>query len=96
MDSATYAAWWPLHLRVARGESLAPDEKVAYEAGLRQLHAAETLDDLKALQEARAAVARAEAERERLAAERDALDAEIAALERALSEPMRQALGVAP
>jgi hypothetical protein len=34
MDEPSYRAWWPLHLRVARGESLEGEERAAYEAGL--------------------------------------------------------------
>ena len=32
MDDSAFQAWWELHVRVARGESLAPAEQVIYEA----------------------------------------------------------------
>lgn len=95
MDQATYQRWWPLHLRVARGEELSAEERPLYEAGLRQVEQ----DDLSAvsataIQEARAAVAVLETEHAALVARRRQLDEEIASLEKALGQQARDPLGV--
>ncbi|MDP6505759.1 MAG: hypothetical protein QF886_19210 [Planctomycetota bacterium] len=94
MDEFTYKRWWPLHLRVARGESLSSEEREMYEAGLEELEQEETLKaDFSELKEARAKVAQLKAEQTDLQARREQLDAEIEALEAALDEPSRQLLG---
>jgi hypothetical protein len=85
MNEASYRAWWSLHLRKARGESLDAEEQAAYESGLTQLHRSETLAaDSASLCQERETIQRLEAEYTRLHEERNRLDAEIAALERVL------------
>jgi hypothetical protein len=49
MDEQTYKAWWPLHLRVAKGENLTDDERAFYETELKQLHDAEQIELAAAL-----------------------------------------------
>lgn len=93
MDEAAYRDWWPLHLRVARGETLTPAEEASYNAGLRQLHQADPpLQDIERLRKARADLPALETEHTDLVERRQRLDAEIAALEAALNERTRAVL----
>jgi hypothetical protein len=95
MDEATYKTWWNLHLRVARGESLNPEETAAYERGLQALDREEMLDgNLTALRLAREAVKQAEAGQTELRARRATLASEIATLEASLSTRTKQLLDV--
>ena len=95
MDETAYRAWWPLHLRSARGEALTPEERATYESGLSALHEEEhTAGDTAALRDRRAQVSRLRADNTELSARRRQLDQEIAALEEALSLGTKQALGV--
>jgi hypothetical protein len=95
MDEPTYQAWWALHLRVARGETLDAEARADYEAGLKQLHQEESLEDGAAsLRQARASVQAVEAEHTRLRARREQLDAEIAALEAMLDAGTREQLAL--
>jgi hypothetical protein len=67
MDKAAYQQWWALHVRSARGESLAKEEAAIYEQGLQELHDEEVLAaDLQPLREARDAVMALDAQCERL------------------------------
>jgi hypothetical protein len=56
MDEQQYQAWWPLHLRVALGETLSAEEQHDYEAGRAELEAEEQAElqhdvtELRALQ----------------------------------------------
>ena len=85
MDSTTYERWWPLHLRVARGESLGAEEQAFYEAGRTELEQEEQLvDSTGELRQAQAQVAALEAERAALASRSQQLDAEIVMLEATL------------
>lgn len=87
--------WWALHVRVARGESLAEEERSVYEAGLRQREQEEPLRaDISSLQAARSSLAALEIEQTRLRKKRAELDAEIATLEASLNERTRRLLGV--
>src|SRR5438067_12555449 len=95
MEEQTYKAWWPLHLRVAKGEELNPEERARYEAGLKQMYGEEKLDGSKAaLRVARQRVVELRAEYARLRSEYEALEAETAAREAQLSEPTWQLLGI--
>jgi len=95
MDEQTYKTWWPLHLRVARGETLSAEEQVRYEDGLQQMYAEETLDgSVEELRAERERVLELQQEYARLRAEYEALEAEIATHESRLSEPTRQLLGI--
>src|SRR5262245_13677326 len=77
MGQATYQRWWPLHLRVVRGEKLSAEEEPIYEAGLRQLDQGEfSPASGAAVQESRTAVAALEAEHAALVARRRQLDEE--------------------
>ena len=87
MDPAAYQTWWGLHLRVACGEALGPEERALYEAGRTELERQEVLADPTAdLREARASVAVLQAEHNVLEARRQHLEAEIARLEAALRQ----------
>src|SRR5262245_28628435 len=94
IDQAAYERWWPLHIRVARGESLSAEDEAYYHAVRRELEREETLGDPSPeLRDARAAVASLEAERAALEGRRQQLQAEIDALEAALRRRTRQLLG---
>lgn len=81
MDQTAYKRWWPLHLRVVRGETLTADESAVYEAGLRQLEQEEAGSiSFDAPCEARAPLASLEAEQACLRQRRQEVEAEIAVL----------------
>ena len=95
MDERAYRAWWPLHLRVAKGEKLTDQELALYAEGKRRLHEEDVLDGSVALlRKTREDVRRLELERQRLQKRRRQLRAKVSALEAALSEKAKQALGV--
>ena len=94
MDHTTYQNWWQLHLRVARGETLAGDESAAYEVGLADLQRDEKLTATVDARELRQSLATLQKEHSAMEQQRQELDAEIAALESRLSENARQYLGV--
>jgi hypothetical protein len=95
MEEQTYREWWPLHLRVARGESLSEPERQAYEAGLHELQGEESAaPTVEALRGARSTVRALEAEHAELQTQQRALDIQIRRIERALSQPTRELLGV--
>ncbi len=88
MDETTYREWWPLHVRVACGESLSEEEQRVYERGLKALHDEEVGSrDADKLRQARMAVRELEQEHAELDARRRQLDDEILALERLISPP---------
>ena len=92
--AATYQQWWQLHLRVARGDSLSPDEQASYHAGRRGLEREERLPETEQARQAREHLAALEAEHADLERRRQQLDAEIGRLEAQLDDPTRQYLGV--
>jgi hypothetical protein len=95
MDQSTYQRWWPLHLRVARGETLAAEDQSFYDAQCKELDKAEILQvDQEAFRAAQASLAALKAETARLQERSRQLDAEIEALQAALSKQKRQLLGV--
>lgn len=95
MDDTEYKHWWTLHVRAARGEELTEGERVAYEAGLRELQDEEVLaSDLSSLREVREAVSELDAKYEELQQRRHELKAEVARLEAGLSEEERKRLGI--
>lgn len=99
MDERSYRAWWPLHLRVAKGETLSADEQTAYEAGLQQLDAEEAEafrpdKEIVDLRELREQVFAADAEHQRLSKQYETMRSEMARLEALLDERTRQALGI--
>ena len=95
MDKTTHQAWWALHRRAARNESLNPEESAVYESGLSQLHQEELFNgDMAMLRQMRAKVAALADETAKLYARRDRLEAEIAALEAALSKQTSPLLSV--
>lgn len=97
MTEEEYRIWWQLHRRVSVGETLSPAEKLAYETGLRTLHAEEHIEgDMKALRQMRNRIQEQEAILVRLQARHDTLIAEIHALESQLDERSRRALGIEP
>jgi hypothetical protein len=95
MDDATYRVWWPLHLRVARGERLNADDEATYSAGLSQLHDGEALpQEAESLRRTHEAIRLLDVKRAELEQRRKQLDAQIEALERMLSRPTRSLLEV--
>jgi hypothetical protein len=82
MTEQEYQAWWQLHVRMARGETLSHEEKARYEAGAKELDAAEKYPStFERLRTMRARIAELKAEEERLLTEQQALDERIAELE---------------
>lgn len=94
MDTSEYAAWWQLHLRFARGETLSAEEQSRYEAVRDELDRDDELPLLASAKHARTDLRRLEAERDELERRRQQLDSRIAALEGRLSSQARQLLGV--
>ena len=94
MDQTTYRQWWQLHLRVARGDSLSPDEQSSYYAGHRELEREERLLETEQARQTREHLAALEAEHADLERRRQQLDAEIRRLESQLEDHTRQYLGV--
>jgi hypothetical protein len=74
VDRTTYQQWWQLHLRVARGDSLSPDEQSSYHAGRRELEREEQLLQTTEASESRRHLAALEAEHADLERQRQKLD----------------------
>jgi len=95
MDEQALQHWQALHRRVVMGEKLSAAERIVYEAGCRELAAAEQLDgNLEQLRELRARIAKAEVEQKRLRKRQVEFDARIAELEARLDQRTRQLLGI--
>ena len=95
MDEQAYRVWWPLHLRVAKGETLSPEQQTLYLEGKRRLHEEETLEgSLALLRQTRAEIKTLEAEREALLERRRQLRERVTLLEASLSDKAKRALGV--
>ncbi|MCW3055250.1 MAG: hypothetical protein JWN14_4420 [Chthonomonadales bacterium] len=99
MDKQDYQDWWPLHLRLAKGETLNSDERTVYEACLRQLDIEEAEsfqrgEDLEHLRDLRGRVLAAETEHQRLSKTYETMRAEMARFEALLDERTRHALGI--
>ncbi len=95
MEPTIYQTWWKLHVRVARGETLNPQEQEAYEEGLKQLDAEENIDhNIDALRKMRESLSELETERVQMQERHAELAAKIAVLEASLSERTRQLLGI--
>lgn len=93
MDQTTFQRWWEIHLQVARGLSLSPEEKTLYEAGRQELEKEEPLREVQKAREVRGQLRALEGESTQLERRRLQLDREIAALEEKLQEQTRQLLG---
>ncbi|MFM9962652.1 MAG: hypothetical protein ACKV2Q_15685 [Planctomycetaceae bacterium] len=89
MTESAYQSWWPLHLRVARGESLTPDEKSFYDATCQDFDSDEQQQPLRTAQLAKAKLQTLEVERTQLEQRRRQLDTQITALENRLSQSTR-------
>ena len=98
MDEQTHQTWWPLHYRVAKGETLKEDEQALYESGLQKLYAEEEAQlapiRVERMRKERERIEELEAERARLQTQYEILRAEIKALEARFSEPTRKLLGI--
>lgn len=85
MDQTTYERWWQLHLQVARGMTLSPTERAAYEAGLVALDSEDETPaantDLALLRQLRAEVEKMEMTHAQLQAKSQRLDRRIWTLE---------------
>lgn len=93
MDESASKRWWQLHVRVARGETLRPEESEFYDTGRRELEQDEALRPIETAREARRRLRALETERVRLENRRQQLDSEIAALESRLPLGARRLLG---
>jgi hypothetical protein len=89
----THRRWWELHVRVARGDRLSPEQQAVYEATRRELEDDETLGPLQDAKQAREELRDLEVQRRRLEQRRQELDAEIAAVENTLAPQARELLG---
>lgn len=94
MDALEYAAWWQLHLRLARGESLSAEEQNRYDVIREELDRDDELQLLADAKHAKCDLRQLETERGELERRRQQLDSRIAALEGRLSGQTRQLLGV--
>ena len=94
MDASEYTAWWQLHLRLARGESLSAEEQNRYDVIRDELDRDDELQLLADAKHAKTDLRQLEAERDELDRRRQQLDSRIAALEGRLSSQTRQLLGV--
>jgi cell division protein FtsB len=94
MDNSAYQNWWQLHLRVAREETLAPEELAAYQQGLSSFEQDESLQAITDARKARQYWIALDTEYLALEQRRGQLEGEIAKLESQLSEHTRQYLGV--
>ena len=95
MDDQEYKAWWPLHLRVAKREVLSAEEQAVYVAGKKCLEEEEVLEgSLVRLRQTREEIRGLESEREHLLERRQQLRERVTVLESALSEKMKQLIGV--
>jgi hypothetical protein len=94
MDESEFQRWWALHLQVARGRALGPEEKSFYDAGRHDVEADEKLQSLDSAKVARQELLALRAERTQSEQRRQQLDAEIAALEGRLDQETRELLGV--
>lgn len=95
MKAADYKAWWNLHVRVSKGESLTGNERTAYDEGLRLLRENDVEpSNLSFLRQTRAEIHRLEEERNRLQERRRELKEHADRLESALTATARQMLGV--
>ena len=93
MDEQTLQQWSALHRRSVLGEPMSEAERVAYEAGCRELDTEEKLDGGRAReQELLARMDAVEARQKRLSEQEAAMEAEIAALKRQLETVTRQQL----
>ncbi len=93
MDLDAFQRWWDLHLKVARGHALSPEESASYDAGRQELDRDEKLQEMQSTRAAREQLQALEAERAKLERRRQQLNCEIAAFERRLDEQARQLLG---
>jgi hypothetical protein len=99
MDDKDYQSWWPLHLKIAKGETLNADELSVYEAGLQLLDTEEAktfrqAEELDHLRDLRRRVLAADSEHQQLSKQYDTMRTEMARLETLLDERTRQALGI--
>ena len=82
MDKEAYEKWWPLHLRVARGEELTEEEQAVYQAGIAELDREESFPgSVEAMRQTQAALRVVEEEYEQLLAEKERLDRKLASIE---------------
>ena len=93
MDQTVFQRWWDMHVRVAKGVSLNPEEQAFYDSGREELQRDEQLQDVPRMREDREKLQALEAEREQLESRRRKLEREIADLEKRLPEHTRELLG---
>ena len=94
MDPAAYRQWWEVHVRVARGEQLSPEERTRYEAGRQELEKDEQYREVQNAREIRDRLTIMEKRRGLLDQHRQKLYVEIASLEKQLPQQTQFVLGV--
>ncbi|MCB0060847.1 MAG: hypothetical protein KDE19_01985 [Caldilineaceae bacterium] len=89
METIEYEAWWQLHVRVAKGETLTNEELRLYNAGLEEQH---TIDNdinaelIERLQQLRGELDALASENSTLHSQQEELDQKIVALESAYQD----------
>lgn len=99
MSNLEYEQWWSLHLRVAKGETLSPQEESDYATGLSQLDgetAATNGETVNYLRTLRTAINRAVSLHTELTARSADLDRKILALEARYQQQTGQTLNWEP
>ncbi len=90
MNEIEYRRWWQLHLRVAKGETLSPQEQIVYQAGIRLLDQEEenllSAGNLALLRRLRSQVQALSQLHTKLASQSEQLNERIAFLEQAYKQ----------
>jgi predicted nuclease with TOPRIM domain len=94
VNQAIYQQWWQIHVRVARGELLSPEEEILYEAGRQELEKDEQQREMNSVRELREKLSAMEREHGQLDERRQQLHREIAALEQQLPQHTQLVLGI--
>ncbi len=97
MDKDMYEQWWKVHLRVASGEKLTPQEEAMYQKGLEildreeeeQLQLASSVDELAMM---KTKIIELQIEHSQLQLKSTRLDAKIVQLEQAYRNTLRAEL----
>jgi hypothetical protein len=93
VSGPAYQRWWELHVRVARGDRLSPEDRAVYDTTRRELEDDETFKPLQSAKQARDELHELEVQHRCLEQRRQELDAEIAMIESALAPQARELLG---
>jgi hypothetical protein len=95
MTEAEYQAWWELHLRAAKRETLSAEESARYNAGLLELNGTEVIrPDYRTARRTREQLRAMQQEHDILHRRREELEKQIHQLEESLSAEERRFIGV--